>query len=161
MKVFKYRFTKLTILLIYSGIALCVAGVGINLYVVLTKNLSEAANVVYPIVQYSLTFLIPSVMLILLVSLIFSSYYSIDGKTLKISFGLIKSKYDVKEITTVMLDRTVDKLSVYLSDNTVFAVVIKEECYRDFIDALCKTNPLIEYTINSKENDIDKDDKKK
>ena len=161
MKTFKYKFTKLTISLIYIGIALCFAGIGINIYSVINSEIKEAANMVYPIIQYSLMFLIPAVLLVLLISLILSSYYSIDGKTLKTSFGIIKSKYDINEIQAVMLDRTNNKLSVYLKNNNFFVIVVKEEWYEEFIDTLCKANPQIEYTIRSKENDPDKDDKHK
>lgn len=162
MKVFKYKFTKLTISLIYIGIALCFVGLGINIYSIATANIGEVANLIYPIIQYSLMFLIPIVLLVLLISLIFSSYYSIDDKTLKTSFGIIKSKYDINEITTVVLDRTTNKLSVFLKNNSFFVIVVKEKWYEEFIDTLCKANPSIEYSIRSKENDEkDKDDKQK
>lgn len=161
MKTFKYKFTKLTISLIVIGIVLCFAGLGINIYSVITSNISEAANPVFPIIRYTLMFAIPVVLLVLLISLIFSSYYSIDDKTLKTSFGIIKSKYDIKEITSIMLDRNNNKLSVYLKNNSFFVIVVKQEWYEEFIDTLCKANPQIEYTIRSKENDVDNDDKKK
>ena len=160
MKIFKYKFTKLTISLIYVGIVLCFAGLGINIYSLLTSNISESANMVYPIIRFTLMFLIPVVLLIILISLIFSSYYSIDDKTLKTSFGIIKSKYDIKEIQNIILDRTTGKLSVYLKNNVFFVIVVKEEWYEDFINTLCNANPQIEYTIRSKENEINKDDKK-
>ena len=160
MKIFKYKFTKLTISLIYVGIALCFIGIGINIYSILTSNIKESANIIYPIIQYTLMFLIPVVLLVLLISLVLSSYYSIDDKTLKTSFGIIKSKYDITEIQAIVLDRTTNKLVVYLKNDTFFVIVVKEDWYQDFIDALCKANPKIEYSIRSKENDIDKDDKK-
>lgn len=162
MKKFKYKFTKLTLSLIYAGIALCFAGLGINVFRIINDNIAEAANIVYPIIQYTLFFLIPIILLILLFSLLLASYYSIDGNTLKTSFGVIKSKYDVKDIQTVLLDRATNKLSVGMSNGTVFIIVVNEEWYQEFIDALCRTNPLIEYSINSKESDgNDKDEKKK
>lgn len=160
MKTFKYKFTKITISLIYIGILLCFAGIGINLYSVLTSNISEEANPLFPIIRYTLLFLIPLVLLVLLISLILSSYYSIDERFLKTSFGIIKSKYDLKEIQAIMLDRTNNKLSVYLKNNSFFVIVVKEDWYEDFIDTLCKSNPQIEYTIRSKENDPE-DDKRK
>lgn len=161
MKIFKYKFAKLTISLIYIGIALCFVGIGINIFIICTSNLSEAANIAYPIIQYTLMFLIPIVLLVILISLILFSYYSIDERILKTSFGIIKSKYDIKEIQTLILDRTNDKLCVHLKNNALFTIVIKEELYGDFIDALCRANPQVEYTIRSKENDIDNDDKRK
>ena len=161
MKIFKYKFTKLTISLIYIGIALCFIGLGINIYSVVTSDIGESAKMIYPIIQYTLMFLIPIVLLVLLISLIMSSYYAIDGKIFKTSFGIIKSKYDIQEIQSVILDRTNNKLAVYMKKGTFFVIVVKEEWYEDFIDTLCKANPQIEYSIRSKENDIDKDDKQK
>ncbi len=162
MKKFKYKFTKLTLSLIYAGIALCFAGLGINIFRIINDNIEEAANIIYPIIQYTLFFLIPVILLVLLISLLLASYYSIDENTLKTSFGIIKSKYDVKDIKSVILDRTTNKLSVGMSNGTLFMIVVNEEWYQDFIDALCRTNPLIEYSINSKENNgDDKDEKKK
>ena len=158
MKIFKYKFTKLTLSLIYIGIALCFITLGINIYTISTSNLSEWANITIPIIQYVLLFLIPVVLLVLLVSLLLASYYSIDEKTLKTSFGIIKSKYNVNDIQTVLLDRTNNKLSVYLNNNVFFVIVVREEWYEDFIDTLCKANPKIEYSIRSK-TDMDKDDK--
>lgn len=159
MKVFKYKFTKLTISLIYAGIALCFVGLGINIYSIIAADLKSSTNIIYPIIQYTLLFLIPIVLLVLLISLLLSSYYSIDNKTLKTSFGIIKSNYDINEITTVMLDRTNNKLSVFLKNNSFFVIVVKEEWYEEFIDTLCKANPSIEYTINSADNGNDKNDK--
>ena len=160
MKVFKYKFSKLTHALIYAGIALCFIGLGINIYTVIVSDIKSAANPVYPVIQYVLMFLIPVVLLVLLISLLISSYYSIDGQTFKTSFGLIKSKYDISKIQTVVLDRTTNKLTVHFDGNTYIVVVVKEEWYNEFIDALIKANSSIEYTINSKESD-GKDDKKK
>ena len=163
MKVFKYKFTRLTYILICVGIALCFIGIGLNIFTVVTGDIASAANIFFPIIQYSLMFLIPSVLLVILISLLVSSYYSIDGKTLKTSFGIIKSKYDITKIETVLLDRTTNKLSVYFNDNNFIVIVVKEDWYDDFIDALCKANTDIEFSINSKENDgnDDKNDKKK
>ena len=161
MKKFNYRFTKLTLIFIYIGIALCVVGMGINVLTIATSDIASEANPVYRIIQYVLMFLIPVVLLIILISLLTSSYYAIDGKTLKTSFGIIKSKYDITKIETVLLDRTTNKLSVYFNDNNFIVIVVKEDWYDDFIDALCKANTNIEFSIKSKESNDDKDDKQK
>ena len=157
MKIFKYKFTKLTFALICAGIALCFITIGINIYSVATSDISEAAKIVYPIIQYTLLFLIPAVMLVLLISLLLSSHYSLDENTLKTSFGIIKSKYNIKDIQTILLDRTTDKLFVYFKGNSFLVIVVKDELYEDFIDTLCKLNGQIEYTIRSK-TESDKDD---
>lgn len=161
MKVFKYKFTKVTTILIYAGIFLCALCVGLNIFSIVTSDLSSSANIVYPVIQYTLMFLIPLALAVILVSLLVSSYYSIDEKWLKTSFGVIKSKYDLKDIKTLLLDRTTNKLSVYFNNESFIVIVVKEDWYDDFIDALCSANDKIEFTINSKENKKDDTDEKK
>ena len=164
MKTFKYKFTKLTISLIFIGIALCFVVLGINIYSIVTSDIKSAANLVYPIIQYALMFLVPIVLLVVLLSLVFSSRYSIDGKFLKTSFGIIKSKYDIQEIQGIVLDRESNKLVINFKNsslkNNFLIIVVKEDCYEDFIDTLCKANTQIEYTIHSIDNDTNKDNKK-
>lgn len=157
---FRYKFSKPITALIYISIALCFVGVGINIFLIITSDVKSAANPVYPIIQYTLMFLIPAVLLIILVSLLISSYYSIEDKYFKTSFGIIKSKYEISDIETVILDRTTNKLSVYFKNNSFIVVVVKDEWYNEFIDALCKANRNISFSIKSKENSGDKDDKK-
>ena len=158
---FRYKFSKPITALIYISIALCFVGVGINIFLIITGDVKSAANPVYPIIQYTLMFLIPAVLLIILVSLLISSYYSIEDKYFKTIFGIIKSKYEISDIETVILDRTTNKLSVYFKNNSFIVVVVKDEWYNEFIDALCKANRNISFSIKSKENSGDKDDKKK
>jgi len=158
MKVFKYKFTKTTNVLIYVGIALCFVALGINIFSIVTSDVKTAANPVYPIIQYTLMFLIPIILLVLLISLLISSYYSLDDKYFKTSFGIIKSKYEIANIETVVLDRTTDKLTVFFKNNSFVVVTVKEEWYNEFIDALCKANRNIEYSIKSKDPE-DKDKK--
>lgn len=161
MKTFKYQFTKFMTVAIYAGIALAVAAAGVNTYFVIAEGISSAASPVYPILQYSLMYLVAALLLIILISLLVSSYYSIDGSTLKTSFGIIKSKYDIKKITSVVLDRNTNKLTVHFDENVFFVIVVKEVWYEEFIDALLTANPEIEYTINSKENKPENDGKNK
>ena len=98
-------------------------------------------------------FLVPAVLLVILVSLLISSYYEIDGKTLKLSFGIIKSKYDIIDIDSINLDRTTDKLTVCFKNNNYIVIVVKKEWFENFVDELCNANTEIEYNIKSKESD--------
>lgn len=158
MKVFKYRFTKLIYALIGAGIALCAIGFGINVYVCITQGVSSAVNPAYPIIQYCIMFLVSATLAVILISLLVSSYYSVDKKYLKTSFGIIKSKYAVADIETVELDRKKNKLSVYFNNGSYVIIVVKEEWYADFVQAILDVNPKIEYSIVSKDS-IDPDNK--
>ncbi len=160
MKVFKYKFTKTITVFIYLGLALSVAAVAADTYLVIAEGIKSAANPVYPIIQYTLMYVVGILLFIILLSLLLSSYYAIDGTTFKTSFGIIKSKYEVNKIQSIILDRTTGKLSVYFDENTFIVIVVKEEWYEDFIDELLRANPKIEYSVKSKENKPDDTEKK-
>lgn len=153
MKVFKYKFSKLMTVLIYAGLVLCALGFALNIYLVCKDGIRTAADPVYPILQYTLMFFITVVLGALLIGILFSSYYAIDGSTLKTAFGLIRSKYDIGKIELILLDRKTEKLSVTFSDGSFIVIVVRQEWYNDFIEAILAVNPAIEYSIQSKEPD--------
>lgn len=159
MRTFKYKFTKVMTVFICLGLALSVAAAGINTYYVVAEGIASAANPVYPIITYTLMYAVSLLLFIILLSLLLSSYYAIDGKTFKTSFGIIKSKYDIEKIENIVLDRETNKLSVYFDENNFIVIAVREEWYEDFIDLMLKANRNIAYTIKSKENKKD-DDKK-
>lgn len=154
MKVFKFRYSKLITGAIYAGMALAVAAFGVTVYNVIKDDIFGSGNI-YPIISNGIMFFISVLMFVILVSLLVSSYYSIDDKILKTSFGIIKSKFKIENIENVVLDRQNNKLSVHFIDNTFILIVVNPEWYEEFISELLKRNPKIEYTINSKENSPD------
>ena len=159
MKIFKYKFTKVTSGLIYAGMALAVAAFAVNTWSLFAEGVTSAPQIIYPILRYTLIYILYVLLLVVLISLLVSSYYSVDDTTLKTSFGIIKSKFKLENIDNIILDRATKKLAVYFKDGNYMVVVVKEEWYEDFVAALLKGNPQIEYTINSIESD-GKDDKK-
>ncbi len=159
MKKFKFKFTKLTTVFIYIGLALAVGAVAVNTYFLIADGVHADANPVYSILQYTLMYFVAALLFIILIGLLVSSYYSVDEKTLKTSFGIIKSKYEISKIETILLDRTTNKLSVFFENQSYIVIVVKPEWYEDFTEALLKANPKIEFSIKSKENSPD-DEKK-
>ena len=162
MKIFKYKFTRLITILIYVGMLLAVVAFGLTTYFVAVNDLAATANPVYDIIGHVLMFAVSVAIFAILLSLLLASYYAVDTekKIFKTSFGIIKSKYDVMKIDTVLLDRTTNKLSVYFENETFITIVVKQEWYGDFVDALLKANPKIDYSIRSKENTPDDENKK-
>ncbi|MBD5632742.1 MAG: hypothetical protein HDP34_05880 [Clostridia bacterium] len=160
MNIFKFRFTKLTLAFIYIGLILAAVAFGVNTYFVFAEGIKTAANPVYPILQYSLMYFVCVLLFVILLSLLLSSYYAVEGDKLKTSFGIIKSKYDIKKIETIVLDRTTNKLSVYFDGNTFIVIAVKPEWYEEFTDAILKVNPKIEFSIKSKENKKDDEEQK-
>lgn len=160
MKVFKFKYSKLITAAIYAGMVLAIAAFGITLYNVIKGDFLQSNNIIYPIISNGIMFIISVLMFVILLSLLVSSYYSVDSKILKTSFGIIKSKFNIENIENIVLDRETNKLTVYFADKTFILIVVKPEWYDDFISELLKNNPKIEYTINSKQNSPDDQMKK-
>ncbi len=160
MKKFRYKFSKLMTGLIYAGIVLSVAGFAVNLYYCIANGIKQAADPVYPILQYTLMFLVTVALFALLISILTSSFYIVDGKTFKTKFGFIVSKYDVQNIDSVVDDKKTGKLTVTFENGEYMVIVVKQEWYNDFIEALLAANRKIEYSIISLDkDDVDKDKK--
>lgn len=160
MKTFKYKFTPLLKVLMVLGMILCVAGFAVNLVFCIKDGVSSAANPVYPALQYALMFFVTVVAFALLLSIMIFSAYIVDGKYFKTRFGFVTSKYDVEKIAGITLDRKTDKLTVTFTNQEFMVIVVKQDWYEDFVQALLAANPRIEYVINSLEND-GKDGQKK
>lgn len=154
MKKFKYKFSKLMTALIFAAMALSVAGFALNLVYCIKNGTSKAADPVYPILQYTLMFLVTVGLFVLLISIYVSSCYIIDDKYFKTKFGFIVSKYDINLIDSVVHDKKTGKLTVTFENGQFMVIVVKQEWYNDFIEALLAANRKIEYSIIS----LDKDD---
>lgn len=162
MKKFRYKFSKLILALIYVGIALCVAGFAVNLYFCISTGIKGAEDPVYPILQYTLMFAVSIALFVILISILSSSFYIIDEKCFKTQFGLIVSKYDISSIDSIVNDKKTSKLTVTFADESYIVIVVKQEWYEDFIEALLAVNNKIEYSIVSLDkSDLDKEDKLK
>jgi hypothetical protein len=135
--------------LIYAGLAVCVLGFCLNLYLVISVGISQAAEPAYPIIQYTLMFLVTIGLFSLLLSILINSYYQVDEKNFVTGFGFVKSKYPVDQIDTVTLDRKTNKLTVTFTNEEFIVIVVKQEWYNEFIESLLAANRKIEYTIIS------------
>lgn len=154
MRKFKYKFSRLTTALIYVGLALSAAGFAVNLYYCIANGIKQATDPVYPILQYAIMFFVTVALFALLISVLLSSCYIIDGKYFKTKFGFIVSKYDVQTIDSIVDDKKTGKLTVTFESGQYIVIVVRQEWYNDFIEALLAVNRSIEYSIIS----LDKDD---
>lgn len=162
MKKFRYNFPKLTLILIIAGLAACIAGFTVNLYVCITQGVTWAVNPYIPLATYILMYLVIIAAGVLLAGMLVFSYYRVDKNSVTTCFGLIRSSYDVSKIDTIVLDRETDKLLVYMEDESYIIIAIKSSQYQDFVQAVIDANPVVGYAIQSVENTPDDhNDKKK
>ncbi len=160
MKVFKYRFSRLVLSLIIICLALCAAAFAVNLWQIIKDVAEQTPMDTFRILRYIVMSIVTVVLFAILISLLISSRYVVDGTTLKTCFGFIASKYDITRIDSILLDRKTNKLSAVFKDETFIVIVVRPEWYSDFVQAILDVNPSIEYSINSMTSeDGDKKDK--
>lgn len=151
MKVFKYKFSKLIKGLIIAGLALCVIGFAYNIFQIFYYGARDSENPYYYYIQYALTFIMVFLLAAILISILINSCYTVDGKTFKTCFGFIKSVYNIEDMQYLSLDKNTDKLSVHFKSGEYIVIVVKQDWYEDFINAILEANPSIQYIIESKE----------
>ncbi len=136
---------------------MCALGIGLSVYRIFDNGGLRAFN---DWLKYPFFILVCVLGIIVLAALLIKSQYVVDDKNLTTQFGIIKSKCAIKDITSVILDRDTSKLTIYMGEN--FSVLsVRPSWNEDFVRALLKVNPDIEYSYTVKENKPDDEDKKK
>lgn len=151
MKVFKYKFSKLIKGLIIAGLVLCAVGLAYNIFQIFYYGTRDSSSPQYYYIQYALTFFMVILLAAILISVLINSNYTVDGKTFKTCFGFIKSSYKIDDMQYLSLDKNTDKLSVHFKSGEYIVIVVKQDWYEDFINAILEANSSIQYIIESKE----------
>lgn len=147
MKKYKFRFSTLILCIFALGLALCAAGLGLNIY----RLLTQGAQSPYEWMQYIILFFVSILLAVIIVSMFIKSQYVITERKLIVQFGIIRTKYDITKISSVHLFQGAGKLAVYFSDNKYTAVVIKECYFDDFIKELTSKNEKIGFSFSTAE----------
>ncbi len=145
-KIFPYQFTKLMLTLGILVILLCLAGIGVSVYRIYAYGIREFLDVLQS------PFLIGVCVLCIVVvsAMLIKSQYVIDETHYTTQFGLIKSKYLIKDVTALEWNAATKKLTVFVGEE--FSVLSLNERWQDeFIAALREVKPEIEFTYTSEE----------
>ena len=119
MKIFKYSFTKFMTAAIYVGIVLAAVAAGVNTYFVITEGISSAANPLYPILQYSLLYLVAVLAAVLLISLL------LDRTTNKLSVYFDENTFIVISVREEWYEKFVSEL-LRVNPHIEYSILSKE-----------------------------------
>ncbi len=155
---FKIKFSKTVIILCIAVFALCGVGIGLSAWRIVRFGVHQFSDVLkYPFLIAVCLFCIA-----LVVSILVKSQYVVDDKHFTTQFGFIKTKFVIKDITSLILNTEAKKLTVYFGEQyTVISVA--PEWNEVFVRALLAANPDIDYSFTladaPNEEKKDKDDK--
>lgn len=149
-KKFEYKITPLLWALFALGLLAAGACIYLNVTRFLALLKAEDAGT-YNYLGSLLSALIGVVAFVFLIPAIFASAYVITDTHLISKWGLVKNKYDVKEITRITHFRVSDKLVIFFKDESYTTINIDKAKFEEFIDSLKQANKDIFYQLNTED----------
>ena len=154
-KYFRFRLTPTLIALCAAAVVVCLIAAAVSVYNIIQSGISSFGDVL----KYPFLILVSVALLVLVIALLIKSQYIVDDKNFTTQFGLIKSSCAIKDITSVVFDRDTNKLTVYMGE--AFSVLsVQPSWNEDFVRALRKVNPDIDYSYTITENKPENNTKK-
>ena len=139
---FKIKFPKSILWICVAIYALCGVGVGISVW----RMVRFGVGTFFDVLKYPFLIVVCLLCVVIVTSVLIKSEYIVDEQFLISKFGVVKSKFSIKEITSIVLDSDAKKLTVYFGEQfTVLSVM--PEWNEDLSRALLKVNPDIDYSF--------------
>lgn len=158
-KTYKFRYSPLILTLLVAGLLLCAASFALTTWQFVPFLQGDLSSV-YDWLKYLLLYLVSVLLFVLILAMLIRSEYRMIGTELKLRFGLIVSKYDIKKIYSIQHFRGSNKLTVYFDDfkTKYMVIVVKPDWYDDFVQSLIARNERIEfdYVTAEEENNFKK-----
>lgn len=155
---FKYKFKNYLYYVMAAAIVLSLTVIGVNMYRLIAGGFDSSK-----IFGYITTFLISILIIVLIASILISSYYEIDEKYLTLKWGILKNQIPVHSITKTVHNPDSNKLTiVYGAEENFMVISVVGINPIDIVDALRKINKKIIFESISDESNLkDKKDKDK
>lgn len=152
MKKFKYKYKPYIFVIMALSVILALATIGMTIYRLINGyDPSKIFNAV-------ITTLISLFIILLVTSMMISSYYAVDDKNFILRWGILKNVIPVKEITKLLYDSDKKKLTVYYGAEDNYMLVSLDKVNPiDIVDALRKRNAKILFESYSVADDDKRD----
>ena len=143
-KIFSIKFPVYIILLGVAVILLCIASVVVSIFQIITLGINGFIDVL----KYPFLIAISLFGIALMISMFIKSQYVVTDTLFVSQFGFIKSKTEIKTITSIILDTDTKKLTLYFGEE--FTVLsFTKDWNEEFVRALLEINPDIKYSFVS------------
>ena len=149
MRTFRFRFSKLIILLQIAAMVLAAAAIAYTVYRMITLGFGDASL----IIQYVLLLLFGVGAIVIFSAMLIRSVYIVGKNEIILRFGLIKSVYKIKEIESIRLFSKTNILVLYFKNEKYTVISVKPEWYNDFIREVLSHNLNIRYDVSITDKD--------
>lgn len=151
-KIFKITFSKTILALSIVILLICFAGIGISVWRIFSFGIHSFNDVL----KYPFLILVGGFCIAVVVAILIRSQYILDKEYLTAQFGFVKTKYDVKKITSLLLDTDSKKLTVNCGEE-FFVLMLSNNWNEEFVRALLSINPDIDYSFTLSDNEKSED----
>ena len=146
-QIFKITFSKSIYLLCVAVYLLCLAGTALSVWRIIKFGVHGFND----IIKYPFLIAVCLLCIVLVTAILIRSQYVVDKQYLITQYGLIKSKFAIKDITAVTLDSDSQKLTVNFGEP--YTVISVSPAWNEqFVRALLAVNPNIDYSFTFSEN---------
>ncbi len=149
MKSYKFRFSKLVLVLIGLAIAAALAAVAYTVYRIYLYGFSSPLLVI----QHVAVLIVAALAIVIFVSLLIRSVYKITDTQIILWFGIVKQTFKIADIESVHLFTKTNKLVIYFKDDKYTVIVVKPEWYNEFTKEILARNDKIRYDVSTTDKD--------
>lgn len=139
---FKYRYTPLMLTLMVVAYLLCGVGIALSVLRAVRSHMTNFLDALNPILLIGVCVFC----IVTLTCMLIKSQYFVENDCYYTQFGFIKSKFSIASITSMILEPSTNKLTVYNGEQ--YYTHTLSALWRDaFIKALLAIKPDIEYSF--------------
>lgn len=141
-KIFKFKFTPLMIALACMVIVLCALGIALSVWRLVRDGVNGFSDVLKS------PFLIAVCLfgIAVVIGVLVRSRYLVTKEFFVTQFGFIKSKFPIKEFTSIILNTDAKKLTIYMGE-AYLVTSISPEWNNDLVQALREVKPDLEFSF--------------
>lgn len=153
-QIFRLKFSPAILVLAIAVLTLCGVGIGISIWRIVRFGVKDLNDVIkYPFLIAVCVFCIA-----LMIAILVKSQYIVDDEYFTTQYGFIKSKFAVRDVTSIVLDSDVKKLTIRFGEQYT-VVSVSPEWNESLVRALLAVNPSIDYGFTLSDTPSDKDKK--
>lgn len=146
-KNFKIKFSPAIIALAIAVLALSALGIALSIARIVKFGIHGFTD----IVKYPFLIAVALACIVIVVALLIKSEYIVDDKYFTSKYGVIKSRFAIKDVTAVVLDTDTYKLTVKFGEEFCVLSLLKE-WNEELVRAMLAVNPNIDYSFTFAEN---------
>lgn len=146
-KSFKMQFSIAIVCICVAIYLLCIVGIALSIWRIKqfgVRNFSDA-------LQSPFLIAVCVFCIVLVTALLVKSEYAIDGEYFISRYGFIKSKFAIKDITSIILDTDTKKMTAFFSEQFIVLTTLPQN-NEELVRALLAVNPDIKYSFTLAEN---------